>query len=464
VSLLATIKLRLNFDSWPISLRLKCHQSWVLIQDLQRCDLPRQASAMAYTTLFSLIPSLAVLFTVIGLFLPLLGDQAGLFENLKGFLIRNLATGSGTQVVDQIQSFLSSLDLKKIGMSMFVGLLVTLILLLQQIEVALNRIWNVAKARPIITRFVYFWLFLTLGVFGIAVMFGFFARYGVTALLAKTSMAVVDRVDNLAFLKLVANWLAWCSVFFLVYKVVPNCFVSHKAALRGALLAGTAFYLLSKFYTTYVSSIVVYKSIYGTLAALPIFLLWMYFCWIVVLGGALFAWRIQKGFPPMDQDHLMEESSNRLDQIRNHAIRYRMPLLVLTSIYQEFETGKAKGISTNRIVSALHLPEVWIQEAIESLYELNMIAKVTISNDDNNYDNSDDKSDEELWLPTTPASKLDLNLVQNQINKSFEKWMTHWDSLVPHHVLKMFENNQLALEQTTMAQLLLVQRRSNSAT
>ena len=118
---------------------------------------------MAYVTLFSLVPSLAAVFTLLGLFLPILGEHSNLMDMARQFLFKNLATGSGTSVIEYLDRYIAGLNLKRIGMSAFAGLIVTLIILLRQIEEALNRIWMVHKARTMMTRFIYFWLFLVGG-------------------------------------------------------------------------------------------------------------------------------------------------------------------------------------------------------------------------------------------------------------------------------------------------------------
>ena len=355
---------------------------------------------MAYTTLFSLVPSIAAVFALLGLFLPLLGNHADLLDSAKQFLFRNLATGSGTQVVEYLEKFIAGLNLKSIGMSAFVGLLFTLVLLLQQIEGALNRIWLVSNGRPMHMRFIYFWLFLTLGMLGLSVVIGLSTKNAFTTLLTQKTLAVADSADDIPIISMASSWLAGCAIFFLVYKVVPNCFVKNKAAGRGALVAGTAFYALSKIYTIYVSKFANYKSVYGTLAAMPIFLMWIYVCWVILLAGALFAWRWQTGFPHRNESKSIEAATTSIEKTRNHTIRTRLPLLTLLTIYGRFADGSGEGISTSEMVSKFHLPHAWIHEAVEALRDFGLVviahpAKLSLGMTDN-----------ERWFPTQPAEKV----------------------------------------------------------
>ena len=112
-------------------------------KDIQRCDVFHHAYSMAYVSLLSLIPSLSAIFAVLSLFSPLLESDSQFIGDVRRFLLEHLASGSGAQVVSQIEGFLQNLDVRKIGLTGFAGTLVTLILLLKQIEMALNRIFQV---------------------------------------------------------------------------------------------------------------------------------------------------------------------------------------------------------------------------------------------------------------------------------------------------------------------------------
>ena len=135
----------------------------VLIQDLIRTDVLKQASVMAYVTLVSLVPSLVAVFAVIALFSPMLGDDSTLVDQLRGFVLSNLTPSSAETVVGYLERMLSRLDVASLGWSAFASVMVSLILLLRQIEEALNQIFLVRASRNPFTRFMYFWTFLSLG-------------------------------------------------------------------------------------------------------------------------------------------------------------------------------------------------------------------------------------------------------------------------------------------------------------
>jgi membrane protein len=431
-----SIKKIVKHDRLPHQVRTFFHYATVYLQDVKRCDLTKQASAMAYITLFSLIPSLAALFTLLGLFLPILGSHANLLDDARQFLFKYLATGSGTQVVGYLEGFIAGLNLKKIGMSAFVGLMFTLVMLLRQIEEALNRIWLVTEARPMVTRFIYFWLFITLGMFAISILLGLSTSYSITTLITRKTLAVADHADDIPVVAYAMSWLGSCGVFYLVYKIVPNCEVKARPAVRGAMMAGTVFFILSKTYAFYVSKLS-YASVYGTLAALPIFLMWIYFCWIVVLSGALFAWRVQTGFPPEELEKSVEAETTHLERLRNQGIRSRLPLAVLFAIHHKFIDGTSEGLSTSDIVSQLKLPHEWVFESLELLRDQKLIVHAKVS-----HSKISALTESDRWFPTSPASTIRVGQFLDQVNAPLRDWLETWSPELPSAPLRQFMKGQ----------------------
>jgi membrane protein len=424
------IKAIQNKSRWPDWAQRLFHYHTICLQDAKRSELAKQAAAMAYVTLFSLIPSLAAIFTLLGLFLPILGDHANLMDSARQFLFKNLATGSGTLVIEYLERFVAGLNLKRIGISAFMGLIVTLIILLRQIEEALNRIWMVHKGRPMMTRFIYFWLFLTLGMFTVSVVIGLSTSYSITSMITKKTLAAADKADSIPLISMSLNWAFICLLFFLAYKIIPNCSVKNKAARVGALLAGSLFYSLSKLYTLYVTNFASYKTIYGTMAALPIFLLWIYVCWFILLAGALLAWRWQTGWPPLEEEKPIEAPLTSLDEHRNRIIQTLLPKLMLVASYEMYRD--AKPIDVDTLTEELHVPYGWTQDAVELLLELGLLAKGKVV--------QPDQSEREIFLPTSPADKIQLTELNHLIDAPLQQWLESWEPATSKS-LKRFARN-----------------------
>jgi membrane protein len=402
---------------WPSWAHVCFHYINIYWQDASRSQLTTQASAMAYVTLFSLVPSLAAIFTLLGLFLPMLGDNSNLMNEGRQFLFKYLATGSGTLVVEHLEKFISDLNLRRIGASAFVGLLVTLVILLHQIEDAFNRIWMIGQARKTLTRFIYFWLFITLGMFSISILIGLSTNYSATAFITKKTLAAADRAESVPILSMLFNWAFVSFIFFLAYKVIPNCEVRSRAARVGALVAGTLFYVISKWYGAYVTSFASYKTIYGTLAAIPIFLLWIYLCWVILLSGALFAWRWQTGWPPLHEEKTLESTDTCADGQRNLGIRTILPSITLLAIYERFRDGKPTDVTS--IVEDLKLPFGWVHESIEFLKESGLVATAQVA--------QQDKTTAEQILPTHPAEAVSLSRLVDLSEAPISTWFEAWE-------------------------------------
>jgi len=394
----------------------------ILINDLIRCDLLKQASAMAYVTLLSLVPSLVAIFCVLSLFSPLLGSGTSIIDQARGFILDHLAEGSGEQVINYLDHMLSGLSLSTMGWSSFASVLVTLIMLLRQIEEALNRIWLVRKGRHMLMRFVYFWTFLTLGAFVLAIAVGAASGFNLQALLSFGSQA--HRPSPLV--GEIAQVAGSFVFFFVLYKVVPNCTVAARAAAIGA---GTSALLLNRagrFYGMYVKNAHNYQTLYGALAQLPLFLTWLYICWVIILLGALVSWRLQEGFPREDEAAALSRPKGPLEQTRNLQIRALMPLICLAAIYQRFQEGTGRGLSGQDLAHTLKLPATWVNEALSSLEAMGYVIAAKTDDDVLGGPTLDDP-----YFPALPPQSLQLARVRSDLVRPVHTWLGQWHHELP---------------------------------
>ena len=242
-----------------------------------RC--PQVAGSLAFTTLLALVPLVAV---TIGVFGNLPGmDQLG--ASLKSFLLQNLLPERAGRIITTyaLQFSQKAGQLTLIGTGM---LAITALLLLSTIEKVFNLIWGVRRPRPMLMRLTVSWFVLTLGpiVFGASVI--------ATGYLVTTSM---EWADHLPWIGEVAARLLppllLGGLFSFLYYAVPNHPVRPLHAVAGGLAAAVVFFLMQRAFGMFIASFPTYTLIYGTFAALPIFLIWLYLSWTVVLLGALVA-------------------------------------------------------------------------------------------------------------------------------------------------------------------------------
>ena len=227
------------------------------------------AGSLTFTTLLSIVPLLTVALATAMAF-PVF-DEA--ISTLQLFLFENfLPDADGLEkLTEQLLSLSEqSARLTAIGLGF---LLVTAVMLMLTMDDALNRIFRVRRRRPLGQRLIMYWSVLTLW----PILIG--------ASLSATSMLIGTQAGGL--LRLVPFLFTWAALTVL-YILVPYRRVDLRHAAAGALLAGIAFELAKRAFALYLMKFPTYTLIYGAFATLPIFLVWMYLSWLVVLAGAIF--------------------------------------------------------------------------------------------------------------------------------------------------------------------------------
>lgn len=240
--------------------------------------LNANAAALTFVSLFAFVPLLTVTLSIASA-LPAAGD---IEAKLSDFLLQFLLPESSTQVVQYLSTFIDqarSLTVFGVGI-----LLVTAVLMLRNIEKALNDIWrNRANRRPL-QSFLLYWAVLSLGPAAIglglgvrAYLFAATNDWGGIQLFGLGSILVSLLPFAISTIGLTA-----------LYAVVPNCQVPFRHALIGGVFAATTFTVARMVFTAVMAESS-YALVYGAFAAVPLFLLWIYVTWIIVLAGAVLA-------------------------------------------------------------------------------------------------------------------------------------------------------------------------------
>lgn len=234
------------------------------------------AAALSYTSLLALVPLMAVMLGVISAF-PVFDQWA---TELETYIFSNFVPAAG----DAVQAHLNQFVGRTAGLTGAgtVFLIITAILLMSTIERSLNRIWRVSQPRRIGGRLVTYWAVLTLGPL---LMGGSLALTSYLAAVPKLAPEAVRGVLEDFFLGLMPFLVALIG-FALVFLVVPNRRVRVRDALIGALVSAVLFEAAKRGFVFYVTHFPTYERLYGALAAVPLFLVWIYLSWVVVLLGA----------------------------------------------------------------------------------------------------------------------------------------------------------------------------------
>lgn len=241
-----------------------------------RHQIPMRAAALTYTLLLSLIPLLAVCFSVFSLFI----DVKKLSVEFKLFLFKHLAAGAGNMVGQTIDSFLAKVQFKTVGYVGFAALLLIALLMLGSIEDSINKIWSIRRKKQIWKRIIIYNLILFLGPVSVSL------SIATTTLVTKFFPQLLPKA-NLGIIVVSALFLT------LTYKIFPNKKVNWSAAFASGLLVALMMELAKWAYAGYIAKMMIHNRIYGGLAAFPLFLVWMYLNWMLFLAGSLLSFMIQ---------------------------------------------------------------------------------------------------------------------------------------------------------------------------
>ena len=235
-----------------------------------RCS--ENAAALTYMSLFAMVPLLTVLYTMASA----IPTFQGLEDQVQSFLFQHLMPETSSEVESYINDF--SRQAKNLTGPGIIFLVITAVLMLRNIEKAFNMIWRARENRSPISSFLLYWAVLSLApvALGLALGIGTYLR---------SFSSVLDDYDVFgawALLLKLSPILLSTAAFTLLYVAVPNCRVPFKHTLIGGFIAALAFHAARVLFTDLVvgSS---YTFIYGAFAAVPLFLLWIYLSWNIIL-------------------------------------------------------------------------------------------------------------------------------------------------------------------------------------
>lgn len=247
------------------------------ITHFDQVNCSQQAAALTFSTLLALVPVLAVIFTTITFF-PWFNDIS---QHLQNLIFENFVSSAGAAIQNYLQEFLQRAgQLSKVS---FMAMIFTGVLLIFSVESCLNQIWCVPHRRPLGLAFALYLLVLL--VVPILVTISFLIT---THLLNWQPIVMLVHWFGLTHSGI--NWLGLVfsgAIFVFLYQLLPNCRVKFKYALIGGIVAAILFELAKIGFGWYLVYVANYEKLYGAVAAVPIFLVWIYVCWLITLIGGV---------------------------------------------------------------------------------------------------------------------------------------------------------------------------------
>ena len=231
------------------------------------------AGHLAYVTLLSIVPCLAVIFYILSAF-PMFAELNKIIEDL---IYNNFVPTAGDAVKVHMTGFIE--NTKKMSMMGIGSLIIIALLLISTIDQTINRIWRCTNKRSKVQAFTTYWTILSLGPIIIG---GSIALSSYLFSIVKMGGFLSIGQQILSMMPFIFAWLAFAGV----YTLVPHQRVSFRYALIGGFVAALLFDFATDLFSLYITNFPSQQIIYGALAVIPIMFVWIYFSWLIVLIGA----------------------------------------------------------------------------------------------------------------------------------------------------------------------------------
>jgi membrane protein len=257
-----------------------------LTRDLIEGEISLRAMSLVYTTLLSLVPFLALAFSVL--------KALGVHDSLQPVL-QEMLQSLGSQAAVVTQNIIGFVDNIKVGVLGFVGvvtLLYTAVSMISKIEGSFNFIWNIERTRGVTRRFSEYLTVLLVGPILIFAALGLTASVRSSAIV--TTLASIEPFGTaIVLLTKAAPYVLIVGAFTFLYGFVPNTRVGLKAATIGGVFAGITWESASAAFATFVSGSQQYSAIYSGFAIVIVLLIWLYVGWLIILFGCRLSFYVQ---------------------------------------------------------------------------------------------------------------------------------------------------------------------------
>ncbi|MGM0440276.1 MAG: YihY/virulence factor BrkB family protein [Chlamydiota bacterium] len=409
-------------DIWRINLRDLNKAPAVLLKQLRvvflalrsfhedRCYL--RASALTFYSLIAIVPIFAMTLGVAKGF----GIEERFREELFDKLYEHQEVASF--VIDYAHRLLNHINQ---GFIAGVGVLIlfwTVMKLLSNIEHSFNDIWGVKKSRGFVRKVSDYLSIMVIGPIFLIATSGF------TVFLASEMQFVIERFPFLSTLNplfyfvlhLVPYLLLWM-IFTFIYIVLPNTKVRSISGIVAGIVAGTIYQMVQWIYIKFLVGVASYDAVYGSFAALPLFLIWLQISWLVVLLGAEVAFALENV-----ESYEFESECSQASLFFKKLVTLR----VVNLIIQNFVGCKAP-LSATEISQQLGIPIKLIRQALEELCQAEILREVVIKNRNTAY------------IPSQPPAEMTLFSVISSLEH-------HGNEDIPHTVTAEWNDIKKALQ------------------
>lgn len=358
----------------PTPLRARLGQSWQqqvtqLLQTLQtwpwldtlrtlrlrfREDhLGLTAGSLTFTTLISLVPLVTVMLAVFAAF-PMFAS----FEDaLQKYFLQNLVPDSiARPVLQALTQFAGKAN--RLGTVGLVFLVLAALALMLTIDRALNAIWRVRKPRPIAQRVLVYWASATLGPLLLGV------SLSLTSVAVTASRGIVGALPGgVSLLLNLVEFVLLAAAMAGLFHYVPNTHVRWRHAIAGGFFVSIAFEAAKKGLAWYINQVPTFATVYGAFATVPIFLVWIYLGWVIVLLGAVIA-----AYAPSLQMRVMRWPDGP-------GARLALAVAVLRELVRARD-GEARGLGLEELSQVLRVDPLQVEPVVDALVALDWVGRL----------------------------------------------------------------------------------------
>ncbi len=314
---------------------------------------PLRASALTYTTVLSLVPFLAIAFSV----LKGLGAQNSLEPILQQF------AGDSEETISRLIAYVNNTNVKSMGAIGLVMLIVTVVSLMGSIEEAFNAVWGVRETRSLQRRFSDYLSVVIVGPILLLVATSMTSSLQSQWLLQWLIQNTYLGDAILLLFRFLPYLSVWIAMVFL-YIFIPNTRIRFASAVVGGVIAGTAWELAQWGYFHFQVGVANYNAIYGTLAAVPVFLVWIYTSWLIVLFG------LEIVYAHQHRGHgLIGGGTFRMTA----TVREELAVALLVQVSHHFQEGGIPPTAQN-LADELNVPLLPLEAVFDELERLGYLA------------------------------------------------------------------------------------------
>lgn len=334
------------------------HWPWLdtlrtLRQRFREDRLGLTASSLTFTTTIALVPLVTVMLAVFSAF-PMFASFQGALE--KYFLQSLVPDNIARPVMQALTQFAAKAN--RLGTAGLVVLVLTALAMMLTIDRALNAIWRVRTPRPIAQRVLVYWAALTLGplLLGVSLTLTSYAISASRGIVGALPGGVSLLLNVLEFGLLAAAMAG-------LFHYVPNTHVRWRHAIAGGVFVSAGFEVAKKLLAWYVASVPTYATVYGAFATVPIFLVWIYCGWVIVLLGAVIA-----AYAPSLQMRVVRRPSTP-----GHT--FSLALVLLNELARARLAGRG-GVSAAELAATLRTDPLQIEPVLDTLAELGWVGRL----------------------------------------------------------------------------------------